>query len=202
MNDRLNSFLGHKGLELRRLDEDHFVDYFDCGRDQNMNSWFHKTAMKWQCEDMCTVWVLSKSSAPSDCLGFFTLSSHQIIPGNVHKKLRASNPENKAWVNNLKNPLPAQLLGKFALDAQHQGTGLGEILMTCVYYKFVEVAETAGAKFLVLDVQEPNLVDYYKQKFGFERSTLAREIAQMYRPTSVIRQELLHLGLVKNDHGG
>ena len=158
-----------------------------------MNSWFHKTAMKWQCEDMCTVWVLSKSKAPSDCLGFFTLSSHQIVPSNVHKKLRASDPENKAWVNNLKNPMPAQLLGKFALDAQEQGTGLSSILMTCVYYKFVEVAETAGAKFLVLDVQEPALVNYYTNEFGFMQSQMAGGRAQMYRPTSVIRQELLQV---------
>lgn len=197
MNDRLDSFLARMGLVLRRLDEDHFVGYFDCGRDESMNSWFHETAMKWQREDMCTVWVLSDSKAPSDCLGFFTLSSHQIIPSNVNKQLRASVPENKEWVNNLKNPMPAQLLGKFALDAQQQGKGLGAILMTCVYYKFVEVAETAGAKFLVLDVQEPNLVDYYTQKFAFVQSGLAGTMGQMYRPTSVIRQDLqrLELGL-------
>lgn len=190
MTERLTAFLADKGLQLRRLDDDHYVHFFDCGRDEDMNQWFVTKAMKWQDEDMCAVWVLSPANDAETVLGFFTLSAHQIVPSNVDKKHRAASNVNKAWVNNLQQPLPAQLLGKFALDKEYQGKTLGQILMACVYAKHVEAAEVAGAKFLVLDVQEDGLAAYYRTRFGFERSSRAGEMAQMYRPTSVIREEL------------
>lgn len=190
MIDHLSAFLADRRLQLRRLDDEHFVDFFDCGRDADMDKWFCQTAMKWQREDMCAVWVLSPADNATDPLGFFTLSAHQVIPSNVDKSHKAVDASNKAWVNNLQQPFPAQLLGKFALDRSQQGKGLGQILMTCVYAKHVEVADVAGVKFLVVDVQEDDLVTYYSEQFGFVRSGLVGEMAQLYRPTSVIRQEL------------
>lgn len=190
MIDRLSKFLAGRSLQLRRLDDEHFINFFDCGRDADMNKWFCQTARKWQREDMCAVWVLSPADNASDPLGFFTLSAHQIIPSNVDRGHKAVDASNKAWVNNVQRPFPAQLLGKFALDHIQQGKGLGQILMTCVYAKHVEVADVAGAKFLVVDVQKDDLVNYYSERFGFVRSGLVGERAQLYRPTSVIRQEL------------
>lgn len=190
MTNRLSAFLDDVGLGLRRLDEDHYTGFFDCGRDTKMDTWFRETALKWQREDMCAVWVLSKVDDPGDPVGFFTLSAHQIIPSNVNKKDIAADETNRCWVNNLRQPLPAQLLGKFALDKSLQGKGCGEVLMMCVYAKHVEAADAVGAKFLVIDVHQNELVDYYHKRFGFVRSSRADEMAQMYRPTAVIRQEL------------
>lgn len=177
-------------MHLRKMDEGHYVDFFDCGRDQAMTQWFCGTALKWQREDMCAVWVLSPANNDTDALGFFTLSAHQIIPGNVRKDHKAVDPANKSWVNGLKNPYPAQLLGKFALDQSQQGKRLGELLMFCAYAKHVEAADAAGAKFLVIDVQEAQLVAYYRDRFGFIQSGLAAEMAQLYRPTSTIRADV------------
>ena len=155
-----------------------------------MSKWFCETALKWQREDMCQVWVLSPADNTSDALGFFTLSAHQIIPGNVAKDDKATDPDNKSWVNGLRHPYPAQLLGKFALDESQQGKGLGELLMLCAYAKHVSAADVAGAKFLVLDVRDERLVSYYHESFSFVRSSLVGDTAQMYRPTSAIRADL------------
>lgn len=190
MTDRLTAFLNEAGLQLQRMNDEHFVSFFDCGRDAAMDKWFRETALKWQREDMCAVWVLSPANSGTDPLGFFTLSAHQIIPSNVDKRHKAADAANRSWVNNLQQPFPAQLLGKFALDASQQGKGLGQMLMLCAYAKHVEAADAAGAKFLVVDVQDDNLVAYYRDSFQFVRSGLAGEMAQMYRPTAVIRQEL------------
>lgn len=190
MTEQLAAFLANARLQLRKMDEDHYVDFFECGRDENMDKWFSQTALKWQREEMCAVWVLSPADQPSDALGFFTLSAHQIVPSNVAKGDKAADPINKGWVNGLLQPFPAQLLGKFALRADEQGKGLGRVLMTCVYAKHVEAADAAGAKFLVVDVRDDDLVAYYRDRFRFVRSGLVGDMAQMYRPTSVIRQEL------------
>lgn len=190
MNERLSAFLADAGLQLRRMDDEHVVMSFDCGRDDAMDKWFCETALKWQREDMCAVWVLSPATNATDPLGFFTLSAHQIIPGNVNKSHKSADASNKSWVNNLGCPFPAQLLGKFALDKSQQGRMLGQMLMVCVYAKHIEAADAAGAKFLVSDVQEDDLVAYYRDQFKFVRSGLVGEMAQMYRPTWVIREEL------------
>lgn len=190
MTDRLASYLADAGLALRLMDDEHYVDFFDCGRDPKMDAWFGKTALKWQQEDMCSVWVLSPLDRRSDPLGFFTLSPHQIVPSNVAKSDRAVDPRNKPWVNGLQRGFPAHLLGKFALHMDEQGKGLAQVLMTCVYSKHVEAAAVARSKFLVVDVQDERLVRYYRETFGFARSHQVGDLVQMYRPTSVIRQEL------------
>ena len=175
---------------MRKLGQDHDVNFFDCGRDGAMTAWFCDKALKWQNEDMCAVWVLSPTRDADAVLGFFTLSAHQIIPGNVGKSHRASHEENKSWVNALQAPCPAQLLGKFAVAHSFQGQGFGEVLMLCAYVKHLEAAEAVGAKFLVVDVREERLVSYYSERFGFIRSGRDGEMAQMYRPTSVIREDV------------
>lgn len=189
MTDRIVEFLAGLGWRLRRMDSDHYTATFDCGRDEQMTKWFGRTALKWQNEDMCSVWILSPQDNETAVYGFFTLSSHLIIPGNVAKDDRASLAESRSWVNGLKNPFPAQLLGKFALDKDQQGKGLSLPLMLCVYVKHLEAAEVAGAKFLVVDVQEEALVNYYQERFGFIRSS-QEGAAQMYRPTKAIREDV------------
>ncbi|RAX22764.1 hypothetical protein DRB06_03505 [Actinomyces sp. Z5] len=186
----MTGFLSSKGLSLRKMDDNHYVDFFSCGRDDKMDRWLSDTALKWQREDMCAVWVLSPASDDTDVWGFFTLSAHQIIPSNVAKTDKAFVGSNREWVYNLNNPFPAQLLGKFALDRGHQGRGLGEVLMLCAYAKHVEAADIAGSKFLVLDVRDDKLVSYYQDRYGFVRSSRVNGGAQMYRPTWVIRKEL------------
>lgn len=184
------AYLNQHGLALRRMDEDHYVPFFDCGRDGDMTRWFTNRALEWQREDMCAVWVLSRAGDPSTPIGFFTLSAHQIIPGNVRKNDKAVHLTNRGWVNALQNPIPAQLLGKFALDERRQGRGLAPVLMLCAYVKHLAAAEAAGAKFLVVDVREDALVAYYERMYGFKRSELSGEMAQMYRPTSAIREDV------------
>lgn len=189
MTSALDTFLASKGLALHPLSDDHMVEWFDCGRDERMTGWFTSKARQWHAEDMCRVWVLVKCESPGMPVGFFTLSSHQILPSNVEKNARSTDPSNRGWVNALHEPYPAQLLGKFALASDAQGQGLGEVLMLCVYSKYLEAADVTGAKFLVLDAQEPGLVTYYDARFGFAHATQQDGRTKMYRPTSAIRQD-------------
>lgn len=190
MKNSLESYLDAAELQLNRLNEDHYIDFFSCGRDPSMDRWFTETASKWQAEDLCAVWVLSPAKNNSDPLGFFTLSAHQLTPANLNKNARTADSANKSWLNGLEQPFPAQLLGKFALGAEQQGSGLSSVLMTCVYAKHMEASNAVGAKFLVLDIQNQMLLNYYQSRFGFQRSNRPGSLIQLYRPTSIIREEL------------
>lgn len=81
-------------------------------------------------------------------------------------------------------------LAQIALDRSRQGTGLGALMMLSVYAKHVEAADVSDAKFLVRDVRDDQFIAYHQRRYGFVRSSLPGEIAQMYRPASVIRREL------------
>ncbi|VDG75454.1 Uncharacterised protein [Actinobaculum suis] len=186
-DEKLTGFLSEKGLCLRLLDDEHMIDWFDCGRDEKMNSWLSRHARKWQAERLCQVWILSYSETPGDPIGFFTLSAHQVAPAFVPKGHRADAGENKSWVNNLDTAFPASLLGKFALAAHAQGKGLGNTLMLCVYAQHLRAAEYQGSKFLVLDVQNDSLAKYYQKRFGFMRQKGSK---RMIKSTETILAEL------------
>lgn len=189
MTTRFRQFLDDRKLSLRPLDDDHYRDTFDCGRDEAMTEWFSRTAGKWSREDLCAVWVLSPAGNDSAVYGFFTLSSHQINPSIVSRKHRAAQSENRPWVNGLTSPYPAQLLGKFAVDKDQQGSGTGAILMLGVFDTYLRVTDLTGSKFLVVDVQEPDLVAYYRDRYGFIRSSQT-DITRMYLPTEAVRQNM------------
>lgn len=189
-HERLAGFLANKGLLLRRLDDDHMIAWFDCGRDEQMNSWLYKHARKWQDEHLCQVWVLSSTETPGDPIGFFTLSAHQVTPESVPTAHRTSARDNRAWVNNLQASFPASLLGKFALDAGFQGQGFGEILMLCAYAQHLEAASHLGAKFLVLDAQHSNLAAYYETRFGFLHTSRVEGHERMIKSTIAVAAEL------------
>ncbi|MCB4208998.1 hypothetical protein [Arthrobacter sp. UM1] len=170
-NEALNRVLAEKGLQLRALDEDHCLEAFDCGQDPRMTDWFCSTAHRWQQEDLCRVWVISPLDNESKPLGFFTLSAAQIIPAQVARSERAAHSANRPWANALQGAFPALLLGKFALDQDVQGSGLGAMLMLGAFAKHVQASDAAGIKFLILNVREERLVSYYCTEYGFIAST-------------------------------
>lgn len=189
-HERLAGFLANKGLLLRPLDDDHIIDWFDCGRDEHMNSWLCKHARRWQDEHLCQVWVLSSAETPGEPIGFFTLSAHQVTPESVDISERTVIEDNQVWMDSLQVPFPASLLGKFALDVGFQGKGYGTTLMLCVYAKHMEAASQLGAKFLVLDYQHGALATYYEEHFGFLHTSQEGNRGRMIKSTKAIAAEL------------
>ncbi len=188
--DALGNYLAQQSLSLRLLDEDHTVDWFDCGRDEQMNDWLVKRALKWQAENLSKVWILSTCDRPEAVVGFFTLSAHQVAPNSVPKDYRAQDSANKSWVNNLQAAFPATLLGKFALDKDRQKLGLGETLMLCAYVQHLVADSHSASKFLVLDVKNPGLSRYYKKKYGFLSVSSGDKTGRMVKATSTIEKEI------------
>lgn len=188
--DALGNHLAQQSLSLRLLDEDHLVDWFDCGRDERMNDWLVERARRWQVENLSKVWILSTCDSPNEIVGFFTLSAHQVTPHSIPKAHRAQDSANKSWVNNLQTAFPATLLGKFALHTDHQKHGLGETLMLCAYVQHLVATSHSASKFLVLDVKNPDLSRYYKDKFGFLSVSSGDEMVRMIKATSAIEKEI------------
>lgn len=142
---------------------------FDCGHDSGLTEWLNRQAHVYVNERLCNVWVLTTKHSPETVYGYFTLASHQILVADVTKRHRNVSGENGNIVASLP-AMPTQLLGKFAIDQQYQGTHLSSVLMHYVYEKFVEATQASAAKYLVLETNRKQLVQFYEKKHGFTRS--------------------------------
>ncbi|MBQ9058961.1 MAG: GNAT family N-acetyltransferase [Atopobiaceae bacterium] len=95
---------------------------------------------------------------PSDmAAGFYTLSAHSIVrdtlPGGWLKR-------------NVPPSIPALLLGMLGVDELYQGRGLGSSLLKDAIQRSLGVAETVGAKALLVDPLDQQARAFYVH-FGF-----------------------------------
>lgn len=186
-----NDLLAKTGHSLALLNEDHTCEFFTCGLDGDMDTWLASTARRWQAESFAQVWILSPTSNPDAVHGFFTLSSLQILPGDITRRDRALDPTNRQWVNGLDKAYPAQLIGKFALSADMRGRGFGPLLMACAFDRYLEVASLTGTRFLLVDTRKEKLIRYY-QNLGF-RMASSQSDKRLYMSTGQVRSNLNQL---------
>lgn len=142
---------------------------FDCGHDSDLTDWLNRYAHAYVEERLCNVCVLSTLQSPDTVCGYFTLASHQMLLADVTRRDRNVSGQNGNIVASIP-AVPTQLLGKFAVDMQYQGTGLSSVLMHYVYEKFLEASRASAAKYLVLETNRSPLVKYYQTKHGFTHS--------------------------------
>ena len=75
----------------------------------------------------------------------------------------------KRAARNQPDPLPAVLLGRLAVDANHQGRGLAAALLKHFILKSLEVAELTGVRLLLVHANNDTARRFYL-RYGFEPS--------------------------------
>ena len=70
---------------------------------------------------------------------------------------------------NQPDPLPAMLLGRLAVDRDHQGKGLAAALLKHFLGKALEVSELTGLRLVLVHAKSVQAADFYSH-FGFEAS--------------------------------
>jgi GNAT superfamily N-acetyltransferase len=147
-------------LEVRRcvpLTDGHDTSEFSCKRSESLDSWIQGPALAVVASQTATVWVMTPVDTES-VLGYFALSNHVMKPTDV-----ASKDKNGSSTANM----PATLLGKIALHVDHQGAGLGAILVHEMFAVAAHGATFTGSRYLVLHAENEALVRYYAT-YGFK----------------------------------
>jgi len=67
--------------------------------------------------------------------------------------------------------VPAILLARMAVDARHQGHGLGAAILKYFMLKAIEVAKSVGARLLVIHAKDDEARSFYSH-YGFVESPL------------------------------
>ena len=143
----------YQGPEL--LAPSHDLDGFDCGN-QSLNQWLTRRASRNQREGSSRTWVVVHRTR---VVAFYASATAVVARTEATARVARNQPD----------PLPAMLLGRLAVDRDHQGKGLGAALLKHFLLKALEVAELTGLRLALVHAQDAQAAGFYRH-YGFEPS--------------------------------
>ena len=159
---------------LERLGAQHDLSAFRCGQDA-LDSWLRDHALAAQKMDSARTFLLVEEHR---VLGYFSLTM-----GSVHR----SEPP-AALVRGLPAyPVGMALLARLAVDADHQGQGVGGLLLAEALRKAMVAGEAAAARLVVVDAIDEPATRFYA-RHGF--LAVPEYPFRLYRPMKDIRASL------------
>ncbi|CCU71708.1 GNAT family N-acetyltransferase [Thalassolituus oleivorans] len=160
-------------LIIERLKADHNKSAFSCGN-AALNNYIRRQAKQDETRNVARVYVATNQDTPNEIIGFYTLSNLAIdlstLPLHLLKKLP-------------KHPLPAVLLGRLAVVDNHQGEGVGALLLADAIKRVLEVSQHVGVYAVVVDAIDDQAARFY-QHFGFKK--LATDHNRWFLPLSAL----------------
>jgi len=140
-------------IEFERLTRGHNRKKFDCG-EQSLNTCVQRYARQNAENDLGETYVLTNDE--KDILGFYTISTASLDYDAY--------PENEGLP---RYAIPSALIGRFAVDQNHQGNGYGKLLLIDALSRILEISEEIGIHCITVDAKDDNAKKFY-ENFGFE----------------------------------
>ena len=137
------------------LTENHNTDDFDCGHGV-LNDWLQNTALKNQSANASRTFVVCKGNT---VIGYYALSS-----GSV-ERMQAP----KSLARNMPDPIPVTVLGRLAIDQQHQGMRIGSGLLKDAMLRTLVVSSHIGVKAMLVHALSEEAKQFYLQ-YGIKES--------------------------------
>jgi GNAT superfamily N-acetyltransferase len=140
------------------LDNEHRINGFDCGVG-SLDVWLVKHARAAVGAGSARTYVVIDAEQDR-VVGYHALSVASIEHGEATDRAQKGMP---------RNPIPAMLLARLAVDKTAQGKGVGAFLLRDAMTRAVSVAEQAGVRLLLVHAANEEARSFYEQ-FGFEAS--------------------------------
>lgn len=136
----------------------HVPDDFDCGKPA-LNDWLKKHALQSDAAGAARVFVTTEDG--THIVGYYALAGADIEPADATGRLAAGQPRHR--------PISVVLLARLAVDAGHQGHGVGRSLLRDVMAKCITAAENIGLRAILVHAKDEEARRWY-EKYGFEPS--------------------------------
>lgn len=143
-------------FRIEALSAGHQRKTFDCG-DAELNIYLQQYARQNIKHRINKVFVLTETSNPSTILGYYTLSAGSIRANELPLLHQRRLPN---------YPVPIALLGRLAVDKNHQGKRLGTIMLADAIQRVEQASEVMAVYALVVDALNQSASEFYQQ-FGF-----------------------------------
>ena len=145
----------YRGPEL--LSASHDIRRFDCGN-QALNIWLRQRAARNQREGSSRTWVVTDGAR---VVAFYASATAVVARTEATKRAARNQPD----------PLPAMLLGRLAVDRDHQARGLAAAMLKHFLLKALEVADLTGLRLVLVHAKDMQAAGFYR-RYGFEPSPI------------------------------
>ena len=162
---------------ISALDTRHERSTFSCGVD-TLDRYIKERASQDQRRNTARVFVAT-SGASASVIGYYTLSSAGIELGALPPDLDRRLPRYPQ--------VPCVLIGRLAVDRDHQGTGLGARLLRDALRRILAWHTEIGAWAALVDALDEGAVAFY-ERFGFLR--FVDEPLRLFVPLETVRRAL------------
>lgn len=140
-------------IKFEKLNRGHSRKKFDCG-EQSLNRYIQRFARQNAQNNLGETYVLTNNS--KDILGFYTISTAS-LDYDVY-------PQKKGLP---KYAIPSALIGRLAVDQNHQRNGYGKLLLVNALKRILKVSDEIGIHCIAVDAKDDSAKKFY-QYFGFE----------------------------------
>jgi GNAT superfamily N-acetyltransferase len=145
-------------LDPQPLDNEHRINGFECGVG-SLDIWLIKHARAAAGAGSARTYVVVDSTQVR-VVGYHALSLASIEHIDATPRAQKGMP---------RNPIPAMLLARLAVDKAAQGKGIGAFLLRDAMSRALSVAEQAGMRLLLVHAVNEDARAFYEH-FGFETS--------------------------------
>jgi GNAT superfamily N-acetyltransferase len=139
----------------QRIKPEHKLNDFDC-QESSLNDWLKKRALKNDLQDASRTYVVC---CGEQIVAYYSLHLGCIKHSEAMGKIKRNMPD----------PIPAIVLGRLAVDANHQGKGIAKALIKDMFLRALQVSELAGTKAVLVKALNENVTLFY-QSLGFVQS--------------------------------
>ena len=129
---------------------------FDCGIPE-LNDYLQRLADQHRRKGINTTFVLADSTGPSVVLGYYSLSAAQVDVAQLSATDRKKLP---------RYPIPCFRLGRLAASRNHQGRGIGKLLLGCAVDRCLKARKDVAGYALIVDAKNESAKAFYEH-FGF-----------------------------------
>lgn len=145
-------------LAPQRITRDHNVAGFSCGND-SLDQYLQRRALKCDAAGDAKVIVLPTENL--EVLGYYTISAASVTHEKAVSKLKRNSPD----------PIPMALIGRFAIQTEMQGQGIGRALMRDAILRISQASDMIGIKGVLLHAINDDAKNFYTH-LGFSESTI------------------------------
>jgi GNAT superfamily N-acetyltransferase len=129
---------------------------FSCGVPA-LDDYLKQFAVQQSKKGVAIVRVLIDTKRPEEILGYYSLSAAQADMSVLSEQLRKKLP---------RYPVPCFRMGRLACGKNHQGKGIGRLLIGCAVDRCVEAKKLIGAFALIVDAKDASAKTFYEH-YGF-----------------------------------
>lgn len=135
----------------------HIIEGFSSGK-PSLDSWLKEMALHNQEQGYTRTFVIADEN-------FKVVGYHSVCAGMIHR----SDVSRSVKGSKAPTEIPIAVLARLAVDAEHQGNGLGKALLRNALMSVVSAAQVVAFRAVIIHALDDEAVTFYK-KFGFQET--------------------------------